>query len=50
MLNAYKALDYLQLGEPDKARVELIRASQRQQDAEENNKRPSKKQRRLLKI
>jgi hypothetical protein len=39
MLNAYKALNYIQLGEPDKARVELIRASQRQQDAEENNKR-----------
>ena len=39
MLNAYKALNYLQLGEPDKARVELFRASQRQQDAEENNKR-----------
>ena len=39
MLNAYKALNYLQLGEPDKARVELVRASQRQQDAEENNKR-----------
>ncbi len=39
MLNAYKALDYLQLGEPDKARVEFFRASQRQQDAEENNKK-----------
>ncbi len=39
MLNAYKALNFLQLGEPAKARVELIRASQRQQDAEENNKR-----------
>ena len=39
MMNAYKALDYLQLGEPDKARVEFVRASQRQQDAEENNKR-----------
>ena len=39
MLNAYKALNYLQLGEPDKARNEFIRASQRQQDAEENNKR-----------
>jgi len=39
MLNAYKALNFLQLGEPDKARVELIRAYQRQQDAVENNKR-----------
>lgn len=39
MLNAYKALDYLQLGEPDKARVEFFRATQRQQDAEENNKK-----------
>src|SRR5208283_2433647 len=35
MLNTYKALNYLQLGEPDKARVELIRAYQRQQDAVE---------------
>jgi hypothetical protein len=39
MLNTYKALNYLQLGEPDKARVELIRAYQRQQDAVEDNKR-----------
>jgi len=39
MLNTYKALNYLQLGEPDKARVELIRAYQRQQDAVEENKR-----------
>ena len=39
MLNAYKALNYLQLGEPEKARVEFFRASQRQHDAEENNKR-----------
>jgi hypothetical protein len=39
MLNTYKALDYLQLGEPDKARVEFFRAAQRQRDAEENNKR-----------
>ena len=38
MLNAYKALNYLQVGEPDKARVEFFRASQRQDDAEENNK------------
>jgi hypothetical protein len=39
MLNTYKALNYLQLGEPDKARVELIRAYQRQQDAVANNQR-----------
>lgn len=40
MLNTYKALNYLALGEPDKARPELIRAYQRQQDAvEENRKR-----------
>ena len=39
MLNTYKALNYLQLGETDKARVEFIRAAQRQQDAEENNRK-----------
>jgi hypothetical protein len=39
MMNTYKALNYLQLGEPDKARVELIRAYQRQQDAVEANKK-----------
>jgi len=39
MLNTYKALNYLQLGEPDKARVELIRAYQRQQDAVADNQR-----------
>ena len=39
MLNTYKALNYLQLGEPDKARVELIRAYQRQQDAVEDNQK-----------
>ena len=39
MLNTYKALNYLALGEPDKARPELIRAYQRQQDAVEENKR-----------
>lgn len=45
MLNTYKALNYLQLGEPDKARVELIRAYQRQQDAvEANQKRIAKVQ------
>jgi hypothetical protein len=39
MLNTYKALNYLALGEPDKARPELIRAYQRQQDAVEDNKK-----------
>ncbi len=39
MLNTYKALNYLQLGEPDKARPELIRAYQRQQDAVEDNRK-----------
>lgn len=38
MLNTYKALSYLQLGEPDKARVEFIRAQQRQEEAVEINK------------
>ncbi len=38
MLNTYKALNYLQLGEPDKARVEFIRAQQRQAEAVEINK------------
>ena len=45
MLNTYKALNYMQLGELDKARVELIRAYQRQQSAvEENKKRIEKTQ------
>ncbi len=39
MLNTYKALNYLQLGEIDKARPELIRAYQRQKDAVDNNKK-----------
>ena len=39
MVNVYKALNFIQLGETDKARVEFFRAAQRQQDAEENNKR-----------
>ncbi len=38
MLNTYKALNYLQLGEPDKARVEFNRALQRQEEAVEINK------------
>jgi len=43
MLNTYKALNYLALGEPDKARPELIRAYQRQQDAVEDNKKSIEK-------
>jgi len=43
MLNTYKAMNYLQLGDPDKARVELIRAYQRQQDAVEDNKKQIEK-------
>lgn len=40
MMNAYKALNYIQLGERDAARVELNRALQRQRDAlAENAKR-----------
>jgi hypothetical protein len=39
MLNTYEALNYLALGEPDKARPELIHAYQRQQDAVEENKK-----------
>ena len=39
MLNTYKALNYLALGEPDKARPELIRAYQRQQDAVQDNQK-----------
>lgn len=38
MLNTYKALNYLQLGEQEKARVEFIRAQQRQDEAVELNK------------
>jgi uncharacterized protein len=45
MLNTYKTLNYLQLGEPEKARVEITRAYIRQQDAvEENKKRIEKSQ------
>jgi hypothetical protein len=39
MLNTYKALDYLQLGQIDPARVELNRALQRQRDAVELNQK-----------
>jgi hypothetical protein len=39
MLNTYKALNFLRLGDGEKAKVELTRASQRQIDAIEANKR-----------
>jgi uncharacterized protein len=39
MLNTYKALNYLQLNQPDKARVEIIRTYQRQQEAVVANQR-----------
>ena len=39
MVSTYKALNYLQLGEPDKARPEMFKAYQRQQDAVENNRK-----------
>ena len=38
LLNTYKALNFLQLGDPEKARVEFIRAQQRQDEAVEINK------------
>lgn len=50
MLNTYKALNYLQLGEPEKARVEFIRAQQRQVEAVEiNQKRIEKAEAQLAK-
>ena len=39
LVSTYKALNHLQLGQPEKARPELLRAYQRQQDAVENNRR-----------
>jgi hypothetical protein len=39
MLNTYKMLNYLALGDMDKARPEIIRAYERQQDAVEANKK-----------
>jgi hypothetical protein len=44
LLNTYKALDYLALGQPDNARPELIRAYQRQQDAVANNQKRIEKE------
>jgi hypothetical protein len=45
MMNTYRALNYLALGEPDKARPELIRAYQRQQDAVQQNQKRIEKTR-----
>lgn len=46
MMNAYKAVNYLQLGKKDEARVELNRSLQRQRDAvAENEKRIAEAQR-----
>ena len=39
MLHTYRALNYLALGDAEKARPEIIRAYQRQQDAVDENKR-----------
>ena len=39
MLHTYRALNYLALGDVEKARPEIIRAYQRQQDAVDENKR-----------
>jgi hypothetical protein len=39
MMNTYKALNYLALGDKDKARVELNRSLQRQRDAVEANEK-----------
>jgi uncharacterized protein len=39
MMNAYKALSYLALGDKDKARVELNRSLQRQRDAVDANEK-----------
>jgi len=45
MLHTYRALNYLALGEVDKARPEVIRAYQRQQDAVADNARRIEKAR-----
>lgn len=44
MMSTYKALNYLSLGDKEKARPELIRAYQRQQEAVENNKKRIEKE------
>jgi hypothetical protein len=47
MLNTYKALNYLQLGDTDAARVELNRALQRQRDAVDANAKHIEESKRL---
>ena len=47
MLNTYKALNYLQLGDSDAARVELNRALQRQRDAVDANAKRIEEAKRL---
>ena len=39
LVSTYKALNFLQLGQPEMARPELFRAYQRQQDAVDNNRK-----------
>lgn len=48
MLNTYKALNYLQLGDSDAARVELNRALQRQRDAVDANAQRIEESKRLV--
>ncbi len=48
-LNTYRALNFLAMHDPDKARVEIIRAYQRQQDAVEENRRRIEKTEEALK-
>jgi hypothetical protein len=47
MMNTYKALNYLQLGDSDAARVELNRALQRQRDAVDANAKRIEEAKRL---
>lgn len=42
MLNTYKAINYLELGDSDKARVELLRAYQRQEEAKDEAEKHAK--------
>jgi len=48
LVSTYKALNHLQSGQFDKARPELIRAYQRQQDAVENNRRRIERERKEI--
>lgn len=50
MLHSYLALNYLQLGQTDKARPAIIRAFQRQQDAVENNRKRIEKEEEEIKM